>query len=311
MANFTHLIPSGTDFSNIRADIILQSALQTFNEDLGFLNAIHSDLGGEALSKDASIQTRIFDKLTSTEDFAGDYNTVKDIDQEPISVKLDKHKYISYKLGDTEREKSDVSLLEQAGAQAAHGLARKVIDDLLAKITATESASAGTAISESAFGMDDAMNMAKKLDSVDAPKEGRWLLLSTTAFYGLLTDLTGITNASFNVNQGIRKADVGLDIMGMNIYTYNYLETGIADTCALAGGRDSLISVMRLPRAPEAGMHVGEVLNATDPTSGLSLQLRRKYDVMAASEQHALTCLYGHTAVKGGDEKRIVHIAHS
>jgi hypothetical protein len=310
MANFTSLIPGGTNFGNIRADIILQSALQTFNEDLGFLSAIHSDLGGDALSKDASIQTRIFHKLTSSTTFAGNYNTVEDIDQEPISVTLDNHEYIAYALGDTEREKSDVTLLEQAGAQAAHGLARKVIDDLLAEIVAANSQSAGAAVAESSFSMDDAMNMAEQLDLVDAPKDGRWLLLSTKAYYGLLTDMTTVTNASFNINEGIRKADVGLDVMGMNIYTYNYLETGILNTCAVAGSRDSLVSVMRLPRAPEAGMHVGEVLNASDPTSGLSLQLRRKYDVMDASEQHALTCLYGHTAVKG-EEKRIVHQTHS
>lgn len=310
MANFGTLIPGGTDFSNIRADIILQSALQTFNEDLGFLNAIHSDLGGDALSRDASIQTRIFNKLTSSESFAGNYNTKKDIDQTPISVTLDNHRYIAYALGDTEREKSDVTLLEQAGAQAAHGLARKVIDDLLANIVAGNSQAAGSTIAEDAFGMDDAMNMAEKLDSVDAPKDGRWLLLSTKAYYGLLTDMTNVTNASFNVNEGIRKANVGLDVMGMNIYTYNYLETGIVNTCAVAGTRDSLVSVMRLPRAPEAGMHVGEILNASDPTSGLSLQMRRKYDVMDASEQHVLTCLYGHTAVKG-EEKRLVHQIHS
>ena len=61
----------------------------------------------------------------------------------------------------------------------------------------------------------------------------------------------------------------------------------------LAGYEGSLAMVNRLPEFADASMQIGDIANASEPNSGLSLQLRRKYDVFAAKEEYALTCMYG------------------
>ena len=64
--------------------------------------------------------------------------------------------------------------------------------------------------------------------------------------------------------------------------------------------------VNRLPEFSDASMQIGDIANATEPSSGLSLQLRRKYDVFDAKEQYALTLMYGKKAPKAGNVNRIL-----
>ena len=102
----------------------------------------------------------------------------------------------------------------------------------------------------------------------------------------------------------------------IQIYTYNGLQsldgTAAAGVDAgfdvLAGYGGSLAMVNRLPEFADASMQIGDIANASDPSSGLSLQLRRKYDVFDAKEQYALTLMYGLEAPNDGAQDRMLKL---
>lgn len=316
MANLASLTTGAQ--GDLQSDVILQEALDTFVKDLGFFGSIHTDFGGSAVRFNQSLVTRIWAKRALTDvigfgtQTGGGYNGGnEDTNAEAVSITLDKHPFIKFHLTDLEREESQVSLISDIAQQAAHALARKVAEDLLTE--ALQNATTQTAVTAANYGMDDLYNLAKAFDDADMPSEGRWLVMSTKAYYETLAELTNIANASYNINSGISEASFKQRLAGFDIYTYNGLDGLDADSTAgtdksydlLAGYRGSLAMVSRLPEFADASMQIGDIANASEPSSGISLQLRRKYDVFDAKEEYALTCMYGLEAPKDSVGNRI------
>ena len=312
---------------NLQVDVILQEALDTFTKDLGILGSIHRDFGGEAMRFNQSLQTRIFsprstgdvvDAFTAAVPAAGGNPAVaasmnysggsEDQDADPVSIKLDKHKFIKFHLTDLEREHSQVSYIADAAKYAAHALAQKVTEDLLETAFAADTvlaAAGGGAIAQAAFDIDNLYDLAEDMDDANMPKEGRWCVLDHTAYYLLLKSLTAISNASYDVKPGINRAFLDQRLAGFDIYTYNGMAGLTGGQRVIAGYQGSLAMVNRLPEFADASMQIGDVGNATEPNSGLSLQLRRKYDVFSAKEEYALTLMYGLKAPNDGTTNRL------
>lgn len=312
LAGITSKYPNG----NLAVDIILQEALDTFSQDLGILGSIHRDFGGQAMRFNQSIQTRIFStrNKSEVEDFsrttpsaADDYNSgSEDQNAVPVTIKLDQHKFIKFHLTDLEREQTQVSYIAEAAKYSAHALAQKVTEDLLEKaFGADEVINSGSQIALNAFDVDNIFDVAKRFDDLNMPKNGRWMVLDHSVYYQLLKNLTTISNATYDVKPGINRALVDQNLGGFSIYTYNGLSNLTGGQKVLAGYEGSLAMVNRLPEFADASMQIGDIANATEPSSGLSLQLRRKYDVFDAKEQYALTIMYGLEAPSDGSQERL------
>lgn len=317
--------------SDLQVDVILQEALDTFQKDLGWFNSIHRDFGGEAMRFNQSVLTRIFQlrAKSDVQNFSVPANTnvtpavpasegynlgAEASDAQPVSVTLNKHKYIKFAMTDLEREESSISYISDIAKQAAHALGRYVIDDIIEDCILTANSAEITSVGQANWGKDDFFKIAQTMDELDMPSEGRWIVMSPQAYYATLESFTSITNASFGIKTGIQKATTLSEIGGFNCYVYNGLQS-ISNTNnasgkqtgfdILAGYSGSLAVVSRLPEFADASMQIGDIANATEPSSGISLQLRRKYDVFNAKEEYALTCMYGHKALKDSVSTRM------
>jgi len=315
LSSITTKYPNG----NLSVDVILQEALDTFTQDLGILGSIHRDFGGEAMRFNQSLQTRIFSTRAKGDvlDWAtGDgtatakiqsYNDGnEDQDADAVTIKLDQHKFIKFHLSDLEREQTSVPYIAEAAKYAAHALAQKVTEDLLETAFAADTViNSGSQIPLASFDVDDIFDVAKAMDDLNMPKGGRWMVLDHSVYYQLLKTLTTISNATYDVKPGINRALVDQQLGGFSIYTYNGLAGLTGGEKVLAGYEGSLAMVNRLPEFADASMQIGDISNATEPSSGLSLQLRRKYDVFDAREQYALTIMYGLKAPNDGSTNHI------
>jgi len=314
LASISTKYPNG----NLSVDVILQEALDTFTQDLGILGSIHRDFGGEAMRFNQSLQTRIFSTRSKSDviDWAdGDgtstakvqsYNDGnEDQDADAVTIKLDQHKFIKFHLNDLEREQTSVAYISEAAKYSAHALAQKVTEDLLETAFAADTTINTTQIPLASFDVDDIFDVAKAMDDENMPKGGRWMVLDHSVYYQLLKTLTTIGNATYDVKPGINRALVDQQLGGFSIYTYNGLSALTGGEKVLAGYEGSLAMVNRLPEFADASMQIGDISNATEPNSGLSLQLRRKYDVFDAKEQYALTIMYGLKAPTDGTTNRI------
>ena len=313
LSSITSKYPNG----NLSVDVILQEALDTFNQDLGILGSIHRDFGGEAMRFNQSLQTRIFSTRNKSDvvDWGtgsggtpnpNSYNDgSEDQDGDAVTIKLDQHKFIKFHLTDLEREQTQVSYIAESAKYAAHALAQKVTEDLLETAFAGDTVINGTQIPLASFDVDDIFDVAKRMDDENMPKGGRWMVLDHSVYYQLLKTLTTISNATYDVKPGINRALVDQQLGGFSIYTYNGLSGLTGGQKVLAGYEGSLAMVNRLPEFADASMQIGDISNATEPSSGLSLQLRRKYDVFDAKEQYALTIMYGLKAPNDGTTDRL------
>ena len=273
MANFSSL--SQGNSGDLQSNVILQESLDTFTKDLGFLSAIHRDFGGQAMRFNQELMTRIW-SIRATGDvttFAGAGNTAnsynggsEDSDADPVAIKLDQHPYIKFHLTDLEREQSEVDLITEPAKQAAHALAKNVADDLLAE--GLKNSDTQGAISSANWGMDDLFALAKKMDDKDMPSEGRWIVMSTQAYYKTLEALQGYSNATYNVGPGITEASLDSRLAGFQIFVYNGLDSiniaaaGAAaddDYDIIAGYQGSLAMVNRLPEFADASMQIGDI----------------------------------------------------
>jgi len=319
MANLSSITnkyaPDGAN-PNLAVDIILQEALDTFTKDLGILGSIHRDFGGQPMRFNQSIQTRIFStrnktdvldfkRTVGTDNFEDYTGGNEDQDADPVDIKLDQHKFIKFHLTDLEREQTQVQYVAESAKYAAHALAQKVTEDLLEKAFSADTTINTTQIPLASFDVDDIFDVAKAMDDENMPKGGRWMVLDHSAYYQLLKTMTTITNATYDVKPGINRALVDQQLGGFSIYTYNGLSGLTGGEKVLAGYEGSLAMVNRLPEFADASMQIGDIANAVEPNSGLSLQLRRKYDVFDAKEQYALTIMYGLEAPSDGTTNRI------
>jgi hypothetical protein len=311
LASITNKYPNG----NLSVDVILQEALDTFTQDLGILGSIHRDFGGQAMRFGQSLQTRIFSTRNKSDvvdwNASANANTHsyndgnEDQDADAVTITLDQHKYIKFHLTDLEREQSQVVYVAESAKYAAHALAQKVTEDLLETAFAEDQVINSTQIPLASFDVDDIFDVAKHMDDLNMPKSGRWMVLDHSVYYQLLKTLTTISNATYDVKPGINRALVDQQLGGFAIYTYNGLAGLTGGEKVLAGYEGSLAMVNRLPEFADASMQIGDISNASEPNSGLSLQLRRKYDVFDAKEQYALTIMYGLKAPNDGTTKRI------
>lgn len=313
LSSITNKYPNG----NLTVDVILQEALDTFTQDLGLLGSIHRDFGGEAMRFNQSLQTRIFSTRskgdvvdwgtgTGASPNPQSYNDgTEDQDADAVTITLDQHKFIKFHLSDLEREQTSVPYIAEAAKYAAHALAQKVTEDLLETAFDADSVVNGTQIPLASFDTDDIFNVAKAMDDENMPNNGRWMVLDHSVYYQLLKTMTTITNATYDVKPGINRALLDQQLGGFAIYTYNGLAGLTGGQKVLAGYEGSLAMVNRLPEFADASMQIGDISNATEPSSGLSLQLRRKYDVFDAKEQYALTIMYGLKAPTDGTTNRI------
>jgi len=300
---------------NLSVDVILQEALDTFTQDLGILGSIHRDFGGEAMRFNQSLQTRIFSTRNKTDvvDWSAGTGTSpnpqsyndgnEDQDADAVTIKLDQHKFIKFHLNDLEREQTSVSYIAEAAKYAAHALAQKVTEDLLLTAFAANTTINAQQLALAAFDVDNIFEVAETMDNANMPKGGRWMVLDHSVYYQLLKTMTTISNATYDVKPGINRALVDQQLGGFQIYTYNGL--GALGNKVLAGYEGSLAMVNRLPEFADASMQIGDIANASEPSSGLSLQLRRKYDVFAAREEYALTIMYGLKAPNDGTTNRL------
>ena len=62
--------------------------------------------------------------------------------------------------------------------------------------------------------MDDLFTLAKSMDDKDMPSQGRWIVMSTDAYYALLGSLQGYANATYNVQPGINEAALETRLAG-------------------------------------------------------------------------------------------------
>jgi hypothetical protein len=285
-------------FDTVAVDVIAQEALTRLIQKLEFVKNIHKNFSTTALAKGQNVVTHILTEM-SAQDYSTSYlNNAEDAVQTDVSIPLDQHKHVTFKLTDAERDASSIDLFNRFAEVASYGLAKGIVDHLLGTNTlgsngATISGSNNIDLGGNGLTMDKLIDLGAKFDADGIPESQRWLVAHPSVLADLEKEVTAVTNATFNVSNSIVEGGVNR-IRGFNIYSYNggILSSTDSQVGAVAGFSDSLALVTAPPSSPPDS--AGSSLNyISDPSTGLTIQRRQWYDANTGTYAFALTLYMG------------------
>ena len=277
--------------ATVNSAIIAQTALNTLQAKFPLLGQIATDFSSTSVKFNQDIVTHIVTP-TVAKDFVPATGYVPDDQaQVDVSVKINKHAYAGYAITDVERSTSEIDLNQRYADKVAYALGRKVSDDLMALIINANFTNK-TEIAVASFGRNAVVDVSTKLNKRFIPDMGRFMFVNSDYYNALQKDealyKAYITPAASNV------VVTGMlpDVNGFTVIEYSALPENGERLVGFAGIREGLIMAARVPDVPaNTGDTVIRVV--TDPRTGLSIQVRDRYDGRLGKQEVSFTLMYG------------------
>ena len=280
--------------ATVNSPLIAQAALTTLLAKFPILGRIATDFSSASVKFKQDIVTHIVTP-TVAQDFDPATGYVPDDQaQVDVSVKIDKHAYAGYAITDVERSTSEIDLNQRYADKVAYALGRKVCDDLMALIinanfnNKTESA-------EADFGRNTVVDIGTKLNKRFIPDMGRFMFVNSDYYNSLQKD-EALYKAYITPQAGnVVVSGMLPDVNGFTVIEYSALPENSERLVGFAGIREGLIMAARVPDVPaNTGDTVIRVV--TDPRTGLSIQVRDRYDGRLGKQEVSFTLMYGFAA---------------
>ena len=290
--------------ATVNAPLIAQQALATLLAKFPILAQIATDFSDQSVKFQQDIVTHIVTP-TVAQDFDPATGYVpSDQAQVDVKVKIDRHAYAGYAITDVERSSSVIDLNQRYADKVAYALGRKVCDDLFGLILAANFSNA-TTVAAKDFGRDTIVDIATKMNKRFIPDMGRFMFVNSD-FYNALQKDEALYKAYIAPQVGdVVVTGVLPNINGFTVAEYSALPDNGQKLMGFAGIREALIMAARVPDVPE---YTGdtEINVVTDPRTGLSVQVRDRYDGRLGRQEVSYTLMYGFTAANKPMLERII-----
>ena len=277
--------------ATVNSAIIAQTALNTLLARFPLLGQIATDFSSASVKFNQDIVTHIVTPTVAKDFVAATGYVPDDQAQVDVSVKINKHAYAGYAITDVERSTSEIDLNQRYADKVAYALGRKVSDDLMALIINANFTN-NTSVAAASFGRNSVVDISTKLNKRFIPDMGRFMFVNSDYYNSLQKDealyKAFITPAAGNV------VVTGMlpDVNGFTVIEYSALPENGERLVGFAGIREGLIMAARVPDVPtNTGDTVIRVV--TDPRTGLSIQVRDRYDGRLGKQEVSFTLMYG------------------
>lgn len=287
--------------SGINLAHVAQSALDNLSAQQTPVSAFSTDFSSEIADVGESISTRIATAVAAGDATSG--YTASDVTSSAKTVTLNKHKHFTMAFTDLEIAKGGMSMLERTFVRpGTHSVINAMVDDLMALIVASEFGNVTGVITATNFGADDVATLAGDLTTLNVPKNERALIILPTYYAGLAQDNAIQASYASTLDDSLRDHRVPR-VHGFNVYEYSDIPTNSENLAGFACGPESLLIAARQPAIPQNWS--GAVESATDPDSGLTIQLRSWYEGKDGKQYLTMTVIYG-VLVGSNSLKRII-----
>lgn len=290
--------------ATVNSPLIAQTALNTLLAKFPILSRIATDFSSASVKFNQDIVTHIVTP-TVAHDFDPATGYVPDDQaQVDVTVKIDKHAYAGYAITDVERSTSEIDLNQRYADKVAYALGRKVCDDLMSLIVAAKF-SHETEVAQSSFGRDSVVDIGTKLNKRFIPDMGRFMFVNSD-YYNALQKDEALYKAYITPQAGnVVVSGMLPDVNGFAVIEYSALPENAENLMGFAGIREGLIMAARVPDVPaNTGDTVIRVV--TDPRTGLSVQVRDRYDGRLGKQEVSFTLMYGFATGNAPVIERIV-----
>ncbi|MDR1190078.1 MAG: hypothetical protein LBK60_00235 [Verrucomicrobiales bacterium] len=290
-------------FSNLDVEIIARSAVVGFRQGLLPLDAISKNVSPEPAERGNSVKVLRLSSAGTVQTFdpATGY-AIADSTADGVDVALDKHKFVSWQLTDKEKIGTAISDIETFGLLKGWNLAKQVLTDVLAAVTAAKFGAAVTSSDAADFDLDAVFDIRNALTVAGWPPIGRALVLDSAYYANLLKELKIASAAGGDAE--LRNGTL-TRLAGFNVFESAIIPANGEDLKGFAVEPDALLVALRY-LAPQEG-HKYEIAEpVVDADSGVTLGLRQWYDENSGSKRCVLEALYGSNVGNPAALKRIV-----
>lgn len=280
---------SNTLPSNLTA--IAQAGLDVLQRELLPFSAFTTNFSDEIAASGDAVSTRIATAPASA-DLSGGYTAV-DQTITAKTVTLSNFKGLVVGFTDLQVSKASFNIVEQFVVPGIRALMNDIFDSANNLVT-NANYSQKEIITSSAFDADAMALLASDLTVANAPKSGRAALLNSTYHLSLLKDSAVKAAYAYGGAEAIRDGMVPR-VAGLNVYEMSSIDsTPNGQSENLQGWVCTPQAILIAARRPAAPSNFpGELVDTTDPVTGLPMQWRRWYDPDAGLHKFSVGTIWG------------------
>jgi len=288
--------------TNLKHTILVDAALEAFTAAFAPIRAFAHNFSAEAAQKGDKVRVPFVSAQDAAINFTGTY-TIQDADMEGLDITIDKHKFVSFGLTDTEISTMPQLNLERFGRQKGFQLAKAVYQDILSVVTLANYGAAGHTGTAANFDGDDVIDLSTTCDAADWPELERSLILSPAYHAAVRKDLK--LADGFGSDVIMRQGQVpSLDTFG-SVYKTSLIPANAENLVGFAAHPDAILAAIRYLQ-PQEGHKYSTAIPVVDSDSGITLGFREWYNEDTGQARRVMECNYGYLKGNATAIKRIV-----
>lgn len=289
--------------NGINISKIAMKSLDFFGRSFYPLLAFHRDFSEEVKDQGDNVTTRVPTAVTAV-DVSGGY-TAQNVATTAVTITMNKNKGFPWAFTDAELIKAagNFDWLKSIFLQpAAEAVLKAMVDDSLALVTAANFATSRT-VTAANWDADDAADCATDLSTNKAPKAERAMLLKPNYYGATIKDSVVEDLASSGSTEALREAEIRR-LRGFNVFEYTDIPANGESLEGIAQHPSALCLAARTMITPTD--FPGQILNVTEPVTGLPLQWRSWYSPNDKKHFISVEAFYGVAVGNGAGLVRIV-----
>lgn len=280
--------------------VIAQKTLKTLMVEMLPVRAFTTLFSDQVANVGESVTTRVATQ-PSIQDFTS-APSAANVTTTAKTITLNNYKGVRIGFTDMEVSKASIDLTNVFVNPIANTICNAVMDSVFALVTNANYSTAGTISTSSNFDADDVADAAQVLSTANVPKVGRFMILAPTYFAALAKDSAIQASYAYGGSEAIRENRIPR-VHGFDIYEYNDIPSNSENLVGCYGSPEGLLVAARVPAVP--ANFPGEVETATDPDTGLTVQVRRWYSADDRQLYYESGIIYGVAAGVTANLKRI------
>jgi hypothetical protein len=293
--------------------VIAQKALETLVARLPILRKISTDFSDQKQKFGENVIVHVVSPAAAAEFSSSTGYVVSERTQNDVAVPMDHHIHHTYGVGVQEASSSRVDLINRFATTAAYSLGANIVSALCALVKKANFANEtviALGTGGDGFNRKGVIKVGTALGKRFVAPFDRFMLLNSDYYGSLCNDIT-IVGGMNNPGQKTIQSGVLPDVHGFEVSEYVSLPDNSQNLVGFAGTVDSLALATRIPDDPGQGASNCSITIATEPQTGLSIQVREWYNPDMAQYRRSYTLMFGVAKAQTAALQRIVSKANS
>lgn len=289
--------------SDLAGKIIASSAMEAFGDILTPLTGVTTNFDSEATQVGTTINIPYMSQFANSgtsltasfTDGTTKYSTVQNATLGEVTLTLNQHKYLSWKIYDQQTTQFSLMQLETFGKQKGADIARSVFNDVFGVVSDANFAdNKSKIVAQSAFGIDDVLDIREIMTERGGDISQCSLVLNAGHYANLMADSRFVAN-QYGGTDVIRGGKVGQIVGIPNVYEVNQLPNSSENLVGFLIHPAALAVAFRYL----APMNTGAYSRAERLTNelGMTMGYRQFYLPEEGTEYATIEALYGFTLV--------------